>query len=107
MLLLPCRVIRYEFVIKLLTLKVLTKMKTKMKTKLLFVILCIAAYSNAQITTQEQPYGMLMKKNPHIKDVLVHKDVKTVSTAQKKRIVQEDLFYDAQPGPERYAFAFQ
>ncbi len=75
-----------------------------MKTKLLFAIFCIAAYSNAQITTKEQPYGMLMKKNSLVKDIQVQKEMKTVTAAQKARIAQEDLIYDAQPGPERYAF---
>lgn len=75
-----------------------------MKTKLLFAIFCIAVYSNAQITTGELPYGMLIKKNSLVKDIQVHKELKTVTAIQKAQIAQEDLIYDAQPGPERYAF---
>jgi hypothetical protein len=33
-----------------------------MKTKLLIAVLCVAAYSNAQITTNEQPYGIVKKE---------------------------------------------
>jgi hypothetical protein len=75
-----------------------------MKKKILTAILCVVTCSlQAQITTDEQPYGLL-KKGQHIS---VQKEIKTVTEAHKARIVKEDKENDVKPGPVRFAFGMQ
>jgi hypothetical protein len=81
-----------------------------MKKFLLLIVFCVVAcISKAQITTNEMPYGLLIKSNrtfsPNAAVFQVQHEVKTISNTYRMQIAQEDLINDAIPGPLRYAFA--
>ena len=73
-----------------------------MKKYILTAVLCVVACSlHAQITIEEQPYGLLAKG----RSLSVQKKVKTVTEAYKARIAEEDaMVADAETGPVRFAF---
>jgi hypothetical protein len=74
-----------------------------MKKILLFTILTFLAYIlNAQIVTNEMPYGL------KIKDAKTNKQNAIVlSVPNKAHIEDEDLINDNQPGPIRYAYPIE
>jgi hypothetical protein len=73
-----------------------------MKTKNILLMFCAIAYiSNAQITTEEQPYGLTLSEAP----LLIQREEKTFSAAYKAQIAEEDAVNDATGGAVRYAFA--
>jgi hypothetical protein len=80
-----------------------------MKTTFLIILLCaITCIANAQITTNEQAYGLrIQKQGISLQNIPVRKEVKAVTDEHKARIVEEDAINDNMPGPLRFAFAVQ
>ncbi|MDR2533531.1 MAG: hypothetical protein LBC81_01945 [Tannerellaceae bacterium] len=78
-----------------------------MKINFLITMSCaIACIANAQITTDEQAYGLQMQKEGNsLQNIPVRKEVKIVTDEHKARIVAEDLVSDTMLGPIRYAFS--
>jgi hypothetical protein len=78
-----------------------------MRIKILIALFGFVAFiASAQITTGEQPYGLLMQKQGYSpQNIPIQRDLKTFTNVYKAQIAQEDLVNDAKPGPLRYAFA--
>ena len=78
-----------------------------MKKIFLITVFCaVACIANAQITTNEQAYGLQMQKEGiSLQNIPIRKVVKAVTDEHKARIAAEDVINDEKPGPVRYAFA--
>jgi hypothetical protein len=77
-----------------------------MKKLILIALLCsVTSFVTAQITTDEQPYGLLLNSRLNVLQTSYdQKKIHTVSSERKAEIAQEDAVNDTEHGPVRFAF---